>query len=180
MIKSEIRKKILKLRKTKNLKNYKINISWLTSILKNYKKKFTVGGYYPVNYEVNDLEILRELIKNKIKISLPVISKNKNMNFFNWSFDEPLIINSYGIPEPIKSKIVIPDIILVPLVAFDNKLFRLGYGGGFYDRYIAKIQKKNKLLTIGLAYSFQKIDKIPVNKYDMKLNIILTEKGIFR
>ena len=111
---------------------------------------------------------------------MPAIGKNKDMNFFNWSFDEPLIINSYGIPEPMNSKILIPDIVLVPLVAFDNKLFRLGYGGGFYDRYIAKIEKKNKLLTIGLAYSFQKISKIPVNKYDKKLNIILTEKGIFR
>ena len=180
MNKSAIRKKILKLRKTKNLKKYKINIPLLISILKKNKKNFTVGGYYPVNYEINDLEILRELIKNKINVSLPVISKSKNMSFYSWSFDEPLIINSYGIPEPIKSKIVIPDIILVPLVAFDNKLFRLGYGGGFYDRYIAKMEKINKLLTIGLAYSFQKISKIPINKYDKKLNIILTEKGIFK
>ena len=86
----------------------------------------------------------------------------------------------YGIPEPIKSKIIIPDVILVPLVAFDDNLYRVGYGGGFYDRYIAKIQKKNKLFTVGLAYSFQKINKVPINKYDKKLNLILTEKDVLK
>lgn len=181
MTKSTIRKKILKLRKNKNLKKYKIDIPLLISILKkNNKKNFTVGGYYPVNNEISDLEILRELIKNNIKVSLPVIRKNKDMNFYSWSFVEPLTINSYGIPEPIKSKIVIPDAIIVPLVAFDNNLFRLGYGGGFYDRYIAKIQKKNKIFTVGIAYSFQRINKIPVNKYDKKLNVVITEKNIIK
>ena len=70
--------------------------------------------------------------------------------------------------------------MLVPIVAYDKKLFRLGYGGGFYDRYISKIQKKNKLFSVGLAFSFQKIDKVPVNKYDKRLNVILTEKGILK
>ena len=181
MIKSRIRKKILKLREKNQLKNNKINFSLLISILKkNYKKAFTVGGYFPVNHEISDLEILKELIKRKIKVSLPVIGKKKDMNFYNWSFSEPLKINLYGIPEPINSKIIIPDVILVPLVAYDNKLFRIGYGGGFYDMYIAKFQKKNKLLTVGLAYSFQKINKVPANKYDKKLNIIMTEKNILK
>ena len=181
MNKITIRKKILKLRKTKKLKNNKIDFSLLMSILKKENKKnFTVGGYYPVNYEIDDLEILRELIKKKIKVSLPVIEKKKDMNFYNWTFDDPLALNYYGIPEPSKTKIVIPDILLVPLVAYDRKRFRLGYGGGFYDRYISKIEKKNKLFTIGLAYSFQKINKLPTNKYDKRLNIILTEKDILK
>tara|TARA_B100000700_G_scaffold282962_1_gene334899 strand:- start:38 stop:583 length:546 start_codon:yes stop_codon:yes gene_type:complete len=181
VIKSRIRKKILKLREKKKLEKKDLNPSILISILKKeFKNSFTVGGYFPVNCEISDLEILRELIKKKIKVSLPVIGKNKNMNFHYWSFNEPLAINHYGIPEPLKSKIVIPDVLLVPIVAFDHKLFRLGYGGGFYDRYIEKVQKKNKLFTIGLAYNFQKINKVPVNKYDKKLNIILTEKNILK
>ena len=66
------------------------------------------------------------------------------MNFYEWSFYEPLVINTFGIPEPISKKKIYPDILLVPLVAFDNDLNRLGYGGGFYDRYLKKIKNKKK------------------------------------
>ena len=99
------------------------------------------------------------------------------MDFFNWSVKEPLIINMYGIPEPISKKIKYPNILLVPLVAYDNNFNRIGYGGGFYDRYLKKIKKRKKIITIGIAYSFQKIKKIPINKYDMKLDYIITEKN---
>ena len=70
--------------------------------------------------------------------------------------------------------------MIVPLVGFDNNKFRLGYGGGFYDRYIAKLSNFKKVLSIGFAFSFQKIKKIPVNKFDQKLNFILTNKGIIK
>ena len=69
--------------------------------------------------------------------------------------------------------------ILVPLVAFDDKLNRLGYGKGYYDRRLKKIKKiKKKMISIGIAYSFQKCKKIPVNKHDFKLDYIFTERGI--
>ena len=98
------------------------------------------------------------------------------MDFFYWSTKDPLVINKYGIPEPISNKVKYPDILLVPLVAYDKNLNRIGYGGGFYDRYIKKIKKNKKIITIGLAYSFQKVKKIPVNEYDIKLDFIVTEK----
>ena len=82
------------------------------------------------------------------------------MDFFSWSTKDPLSINKYGIPEPITSRIKYPDILLIPLVAFDNNLNRIGYGEGFYDRYIKKIKKIKQITTIGLAYSFQEIKKI--------------------
>ena len=102
------------------------------------------------------------------------------MDFFKWSDCNPLKINRYGIPEPISSKIFYPDILLVPLVAYDNSLNRLGYGGGFYDRYIDKIEKIKKVIKIGLAYSYQKIENVPINQYDKKLDFIITEKEILR
>jgi 5-formyltetrahydrofolate cyclo-ligase len=98
------------------------------------------------------------------------------MDFFQWSSKDPLTINKYGIPEPTSKKIIYPNILLVPLLAFDKYLNRIGYGGGYYDRYIKKIKTKKKILTIGLAYSFQKVKEIPVNKYDKKLDYIITEK----
>ncbi len=99
------------------------------------------------------------------------------MDFFSWSIKEPLIVNKFGIPEPSSKEIKYPNILLVPLVAFDKDLNRIGYGGGYYDRYIKKIKKKKKLILIGLAYSFQKVKKIPIDKFDMKLDFIITEKN---
>ena len=102
------------------------------------------------------------------------------MDFFKWSFNDPLNIGNMGVPEPYKTKKIYPDLLIVPLVAFDKFKYRLGYGGGYYDRYIKKIKEIKKIVTVGLAFSFQKIDKVPVNKYDKKLNVILTEKGILK
>ncbi len=177
MKKSQIRKKIFKFRKSKNLNNYSITFKAISNILKNMKLKGKVlGGYYPYNYEANAINILERFEKQNYIISLPKIKKNSEMDFFNWSTKDPMTINEYGIPEPISNKIKYPDILLVPLVAFDKDLNRVGYGGGFYDRYIKKIKKIKKVITIGLAYSFQKVKKISVNKHDIKLDFIVTEK----
>ncbi len=181
MLKSKIRKKILKLRKLKNSRNIQLNFSNIFDILKKHNlKNKIVGGYYPINYEIDDLNILRNLEEKKIKISLPVIANKHEMNFYSWSFNNILNLNKYGIPEPEKKQKVYPDIIIVPLVAFDKRLYRLGYGGGFYDRYIQKTSEKKNLLTIGLAHSCQKITRLPNSKYDKKLDIIITESYILK
>ena len=181
MIKNKLRKKILKIRKLKKTHNLKLDFKELIVLLKKEKlKKKNVGGYYPVNFEINSLQILQELEKKNFNISLPVIEKNNKMNFYRWSFNDPLVVNKYGIPEPASKKLNYPDIILVPLVAFDRSLNRLGYGGGFYDRYLKKISKKKKILKIGLASSFQMIKKVPVNVYDQKLDFVLTEKSMLK
>ena len=179
MFKSKLRKKVLKIREVANKNNLKIDFNKVYSLIKkNYLIKKSIGGYFPVNYEVDDLEILKEFAKKNYQISLPVIKKNFNMDFYKWSFDDPLKINQYGIPEPNSKKLIHPDIILVPLVAFDNNLNRLGYGGGYYDRVIKKLSKKKKILKIGLAFSVQKVNSIPVTKYDKKLDYIVTDKYI--
>jgi len=176
-----IRKKLLKKRKFGYNDNQKINFSKIFKILLNKNiKKGVIGGYYPVNYEIDDLDILREFEKNKYKISLPVIQKNKKMHFYNWSFKKFLTINSYGIPEPDRNKIVYPDVLLVPMVAFDNKRFRLGYGGGYYDRYISSIKDKKHFISIGLAFDFQKVKRLPINKFDKKIDIVVTNKKIYK
>ena len=181
MVKKKIRNKILNLRKKNYKKKYKINFLTLLNILKKNKiKKGIVGGYFPINYEIDDLNILKELELKKFKISLPIVKNNNKIDFYLWSLKDSLRLNDYGIPEPFKNKMVYPDILLVPLVAFDHKRFRLGYGGGFYDRYLNKYLKSyNNVLTIGIAFSFQKHKNLPVNKKDVKLNHILTEKGLY-
>ena len=162
-----------------NFKNIKIDFDNIFDLLKkNNLTKKCIGGYFPVNHEIDDLEILKKLKKKKYQISLPVIKKNFDMDFYSWSFDDPLKINKYGIPEPFSKKLIYPDILLVPLVAFDKDLNRLGYGGGYYDRVIDKLSKKKYILKIGLALSVQKINDVPVTKYDKKLDYIVTDKYI--
>ena len=179
MSKIKLRKKILDYRKN----NYKIlNLKY--SLLKKILKKFNllsnkkIGGYFPINYEIDCLKILKQLEKSGHKISLPITKKGNKMDFFEWSSEQPLAISKIGIPEPFSKKKVYPDILLVPMLAFDEQKFRLGYGGGYYDRYIQKIKKIKKILTIGIAFSFQKVVKLPINKYDQKLDFIFTENYI--
>ncbi len=177
MNKNQIRKKILKIRKQKKIKKFNFNFNLILNILK--KKRVLgkiIGGYYPYNYEIDILQILEKFEKKNFIIALPKIKKNSQMNFFQWSTNDPLAINKFGIPEPISRVVKFPDVLLVPLVAFDKNFNRIGYGGGFYDRYIKKIRKKKKVLTIGFAYSFQKVKKIPTNNYDIKIDFIITNK----
>ena len=181
MIKFKIRKKILDIRKKKNRKNIKFSfLKIFKEIKKNISKKKIIGGYYPVNFEIDILDFLEKLEIKGLQLCLPVVKKNNEMDYYSWSTKNLLKLNKYGIPEPEKIKKVFPDIILVPLVAFDNRLYRIGYGGGYYDRYIEKLSNKKNLLKIGIAHSCQKINRVPINKYDKKLDIIITEKYVLR
>ena len=177
MNKSQIREKILQIRKQKKFKKFTLNFDFIFNIVK--KKKVSgrvIGGYYPYNCEIDILQILEKFEKKKFIIALPKIKKNSQMDFFQWSTNDPLAINKFGIPEPISKIVKYPDILLVPLVAFDKNLNRIGYGGGFYDRYIKKIRKQKKVLAIGFAYSFQKVKNIQTNNYDVKLDFIIKNK----
>jgi len=179
--KSKLRKKILKIREKNNKKNIIIDFNKIINLFKKNKIiKKKIGGYFPVNFEVDDLEWLKKLEKKGFNISLPVIKKNYEMDFCKWTYSEPLKINKYGIPEPANFFLVYPDILFIPLVAFDKKLNRLGYGGGYYDRFISKLSKKKKIIKIGVALASQKINKVPVNKYDQKLDYVVTNKYIIK
>ena len=179
MSKKLLRKKLILIRKKKFKKFENIDTK-IFDIVKYYKLKVkTIGAYYPINYEVDCLSIFKKFLEKNYSISLPVISISNQMNFFNWSLDTYLKVNNMGIPEPLSKKIVYPDLILVPLVGFDKNNYRLGYGGGYYDRYLEKLGKFKKFKTIGLSFSFQKIKKLPLNKFDKKLDFIITENKIY-
>ena len=180
--KNILRKKYLYLRKKKY---YEIDsdffLPFINLIKSNCKKKnLKFALYYPSNFEVNILKLLESnYMKNK-KTLIPVTEENNLMNFFPWKKNEVLSVNKFGLLEPIKSHAEIPDVMLVPVLAFDSEKFRLGYGKGFYDRYLNKYLKKFKnILTVGVAFSFQKYHKLPTDNNDVQLNYILTEKGIY-
>ena len=181
MSKKILRKKLINLRKV-NFSDQNISFNRFKNLLNklNINKNQNIGGYYPINCEIGSLEILEKLERDKFKISLPVTKKKNVMDFYQWSFKKSLSVSNQGIPEPFKIKKVFPDVLLVPLVGFDKKKFRLGYGGGFYDRYIARVFKFKKVITVGLAFSFQELKAIPRNKFDQKLDFILTDEKIIK
>jgi 5-formyltetrahydrofolate cyclo-ligase len=177
--KERLRKKYYIIRK-KNYFDIEPNFfdPFVKLIKKNYKKKIiNLSSYYPSDFEVNTLKLLEKNFSNKIKIILPVIRGKNSINFYKWKNKEVLKVNKFGMLEPfIQLDQIIPDVMLVPLLSYDKNKNRLGYGKGFYDRYL---KRYDNILTIGIAFSFQKYHKLPVINNDVKLNYILTEKGIF-
>jgi len=177
-----LRNRSLLKRKKKYLTVKNFNFNLIFNLIRKHfnKRKIIIAGYYPSNYEVNILNFLEKASNKRFRIALPVIRSSSRMSFKSWVFKEPLYVNKFGILEPKNSKKkIIPDLIMVPLVAFDNCLNRIGYGKGYYDRSLRKISKiKKNAISLGIAYSFQKCKKIPVNNHDFKLDYIFTEKGI--
>lgn len=177
-----LRKKYYRLRKKKYHEIDEDFFSPLINLIKsNFKKKnLNLALYYPSNFEVNTLKILDNKYINKNNFLLPVIEENNDMNFFSWKKNQILFVNRFGMLEPPKTKAKIPNLMLIPILAFDSNKDRLGYGKGFYDQYLNKYMKNFKdILTVGVAFSFQKHHKLPTSKSDIKLNYILTEKGIY-
>ena len=145
MNKSQIRKKILKIRKQKKIHKFIFNFDLILNILK--RKKVLgkiIGGYYPYNYELDILQILEKFEKRKFIITLPRIKKNSQMSFYQWSTNDPLAINKFGIPEPISKMVKHPDVLLVPIVAFDKNFNRIGYGGDFMIGILRKLENEKK------------------------------------
>ena len=180
--KSKLRKKYLKIRKENYFEIDKKFFSPLLKLIKkNIKKKsIIIALYYPSNFELNVLKVLELKYFSHQTILLPVAEKNNFMNFYQWKKNDVLTINEFGMLEPIKTEAKTPDIIILPLLAFDKDKYRLGYGKGYYDRYLNKYikQYKKNTMTVGVAFSFQKHNKLPINKNDVKMDFILTEKGI--
>ena len=174
-----IRKKAFVNRKKKY---FEISSQFFYPLIQILKKNTinTLALYYPSNYEVNTLSLFQLIKKIKIKTLLPITKLNTQLNFVEWQYLDPLTVNEFGMLEPcFNNKSLVPDLMLVPLLAFDNNKNRLGYGKGFYDKFLNKfLKKKNKIKTIGVAFSFQKYNKLPVSNLDIKLDYILTEKGI--
>ena len=142
-----------------------------------------VSIFQPYNNEIDTNNLITLLFSKKISISLPCIDEDSNqMIFRELKEGEELVKGKYGILEPSdKNKVIIPSVLFIPLLAFDDNGNRLGYGGGYYDKYIEELEdNENMSIKIGVGYSFQKINEVPNNSMDKKLNWILTEKYLYK
>ena len=161
--KNYLRNKFLLQRKKKHLSAKKFNFSLIFKLIRKHfhNKKIIIGGYYPSNYEVNILNFFEEASKKKFRIALPVVQSSTLMRFRSWKIKEPLYVSKFGILEPKnKKKEITPDLVLVPLVVFDDRLNRIGYGKGYYDRSLRKIKKiKKKICFFRNGIQFSKAQK---------------------
>lgn len=135
------------------------------------------AAYYPVRSEFDCMPLLRRVAAEGWTLALPVIAGPAPLHFREWTFGAPLDPGPFGIPEPVEGPFAVPDVLLVPLLAFDRRCYRLGYGGGHYDRTLAVLRGQGGVAAIGLAFDAQEVAQVPVCPYDERLDWILTPSG---
>ena len=146
--------------------------------------KFTggtiVSGFSPMKSEINPVPLMRKLADAGAKLALPAIAgRGKPLIMRAWIFGEPLASGQCGIREPVpEAPEVAPDILIVPLAAFDRAGHRIGYGAGYYDMTINALRAKKKITAIGIAFAAQEIQSIPATERDARLDLVLTESEV--
>ncbi|MEO1793533.1 MAG: 5-formyltetrahydrofolate cyclo-ligase [Pseudomonadota bacterium] len=139
-----------------------------------------VAGYMPIKDELDPLSVL-SAVDIDCEIALPqMVGSDQPLVFRRWREGDPLVTTTWGIQEPDETcPVVSPSVLLVPLLAIDRAGYRVGYGGGFYDRTIAAFREAGGLrFTIGLAYDAQVLDAVPRDAYDEPVDYILTPTGL--
>jgi 5-formyltetrahydrofolate cyclo-ligase len=138
-----------------------------------------IAGYHPIRDEADPRGLMSALGRRGHILSLPVIAAAKAALIFRrWSEGEALRPNAYGIAEPLPgAPQVLPDVVLVPLLAFDKLGHRLGYGGGYYDRTLDFLRRTRPVLAVGIAYAGQEVAQLPREPHDHRLDWIVTESG---
>lgn len=144
----------------------------------------TVAGYWPVRGEMDVMPLLVALHEKGYDCALPkVVEKSAPLSFLRWEPFMRMTRGSFGIqePDPSHSSIVTPDIILLPLLAFDANGHRLGYGQGYYDRTLRHLEREGHLpVTIGVGYAAQRFEDVPVEPHDRKMDYVVTEKKFIK
>jgi 5-formyltetrahydrofolate cyclo-ligase len=137
-----------------------------------------VSGFMPLKSEINPLPLMRRLAGQGAALALPAIAgRGKPLIMRAFAFGDELAAGQWGIREPKpQAREVAPDIMLVPLLAFDRDGKRIGYGAGYYDMTIAKFRAVKPLVAIGVAFAAQEIAEVPVTERDARLDLVLTER----
>jgi 5-formyltetrahydrofolate cyclo-ligase len=140
-----------------------------------------VSGYSPIRNEIDPAPLMIRLASLGARLALPVVNaRGKALTFRAWSPNDRLVLGSLGIPEPSPAAAeLIPNIMLVPLAAFDRAGHRIGYGAGYYDHTFAHLRRSHHVTGVGLAFAVQETPAIPAMSHDVALDFVLTEKDVF-
>jgi 5-formyltetrahydrofolate cyclo-ligase len=139
-----------------------------------------VAGYWPMGDEIDPRPLMLELAKRGCRLALPVVTaRGQALEFRTWAPGDELEPGPFGTVHPLASAPhAVPTVLLVPLLAFDRLGFRLGYGGGFYDRTLVSLRAASHLTAIGVAYAAQEVPSVPRDKHDQRLDRVVTEAGV--
>lgn len=140
----------------------------------------TVAGYWPMNDEISPVPLLKRLFKDGFPCSLPaVLAKGEALTFRDWRPDMELEDGPFGTSHPpSNSDVVTPGVLLVPMLAFDGHGYRVGYGGGYYDRTLIQMKTEGvPVLAVGMAYESQRVEAAPTGSLDQRLDWVITENG---
>jgi 5-formyltetrahydrofolate cyclo-ligase len=139
-----------------------------------------VSGFSPLKSEINPVPLMRAFAAAGAQLALPVVmGRGKPLTMRAWTFGAPLASGVWGIREPPpEAPEVFPDVLIVPLLAFDRAGQRIGYGAGYYDMTIARLRGMKKVTAIGVAYAAQEIAQVPVTPRDAALDLVLTEREV--
>ncbi len=139
-----------------------------------------VSGFSPLKSEINPLPLMRRLAAAGAQLALPVVAgRGKPLIMRAFAFGDALASGQWGIREPkADAAEVAPDILLVPLLAFDRRGHRIGYGAGYYDMTLARFRAMKRMTAVGVAYAAQEIDRVPVTERDARLDLVLTEREV--
>jgi 5-formyltetrahydrofolate cyclo-ligase len=150
----------------------------LQNTLKAWDSAQIFAAYMPIQTEVSPLETMNWLFEQGKTVCVPVIiSKDQALEFHEWTPTCKMISGAFGAAIPKDGRRVIPDVIITPLVAFDVSGYRLGYGGGFYDRSFEQISAKKTVAAVGFAYQAQELPNVPTEPTDHRLDVMVTETG---
>lgn len=149
----------------------------LSEVLAGYRG-VPLSGYLPIRTEIDPRPAMAEAAAHGI-VGVPVIqAKGEPLLFAKWTPEGTLVPGPFGAEVPEVIRPMVPQILIVPLVAFDRKGGRLGYGGGFYDRTLDGLRANGPVMAIGFAYAAQEAEGLPLEPTDQPLDLIVTERGV--
>lgn len=141
-----------------------------------------VAGYCAFRDEADPRALMQALAARGHPLALPVmVGKALPLRFHRWCEGDAMGVHPYGVSEPLATaEMIVPSVLLVPLLAFDRRGIRLGYGGGYYDRTLAALRSTGPVTAIGIAYAGQECAGLPWGPHDQPLDAVLTEAGLIR
>ncbi len=136
-----------------------------------------VAGYMPMRNEADPLPLMRALATRGAQLALPaVVARDAPLIFRAWRDGDALIAGPFGTRHPVETvPQSVPDLVLVPLAAFDRRGHRIGYGGGYYDRTLAVLRAQKPLVAAGVAFAVQEVETVPASHHDAVLDVVLTD-----
>ncbi len=140
-----------------------------------------VSAYFPIGTELDSLPAMLALHGLGIGLCVPVTQgRGRPLAFREWTPDAALVDGPFGVQVPAEGATVVPDVLLVPLLAFDAAGYRLGYGGGYYDRTLASLRAEGEVLSLGIGYAAQQVEAVPRESFDARLDAVITEAELIR